>query len=154
MTIEEAKEILFENVGEGIHCPLCTQFCKQYERKLNIGITVFLIGLYLIDPNGIEFHHAKDVLQKIGGFTTSRDYSILEYWNLVERGTDFRENLRTSGMWRITGRGIQFVKGRIKVQSHAVIYDATLLGYSGEMIDVYQALGNKFSYEELMRGSK
>lgn len=102
-TIHEAKKQLRENWEQGVECPCCTQFVKLYHRKLNTGVTLFLIGLYKLDPNGGEYFHAKQVLEKIGGFTTSRDYAILEHWKLIEAmPNDGDESKRTSGYWCLT----------------------------------------------------
>lgn len=149
-TLEEAKQVLREGWAEGVECPCCTQYVKKYERKLNTGVTLFLIGLYRIDPTGQNYHHAKEVLERIGAFTTSRDYSILEYWKLIEPELNTDEEKRTSGFWKITRLGIDFVEGNESVLSHAKIFNNKGYGLTGELIDVRTALGKKFDYTELM----
>lgn len=150
-TLEDAKKLLRENWHVGLDCPACTQYVKKYERKLNTGITLFLIGLYRIDPEGINYHHAKEVLERIGAFTTSRDYSILEYWKLIEPELNTDEEKRTSGYWKITQLGRDFVEGKETVLSHAQIFNNKGYGLVGAPIDIRTALGNKFNYEELMQ---
>ena len=149
-TLSEVKQELRDKWNDGLPCPACTQNVQLFERKLNTGITLFLIGLYKLDPTGEHYHHAKEILAKIGGFTTSRDYSILKYWELMQASLNDDETKRTSGYWQITQLGIDFVEGNATVLSHAKVFNKKCYGLTGEQIDVKTALGNKFDYTELM----
>jgi len=149
-TLQEAKSHLRNNWNEGTECPCCGQFVKLYERKLNVGITLFLIGLYKLDPQGTSFHHAKEVLKQIDAFTTSRDYSILEYFKLIRSMPNTDNEKRTSGYWQLTQLDKDFVLDNAEVPSHVRIFNNKSYGATGAMITIREALHNKFNYDELM----
>lgn len=149
-TLHEAKKELRENWEQGVECPCCTQYVKLYHRKLNTGITLFLIGLYKLCGPTENYFHAKQVLEKIGGFTTSRDYAILEHWGLIKAKPNEEDpSKRTSGYWALTEKGFDFVIGAKPVMSHVKLFNNKFYGFTGKMISVREALGNKFDYEEL-----
>jgi len=149
-TLQEAKSHLRNEWNKGTNCPCCGQFVKLYERKLNVGMTLFLIGLYKLDPQGASFHHAKEVLKQIGAFTTSRDYSILEYFKLTQSMPNTDDDKRTSGYWKLTQLGREFVLDRAEVPSHIRIFNNKSYGVTGSRITVRGALSSKFNYDELM----
>ena len=81
------------------------------------------------------------------------DFGKLALWGFSkERAKDPRDTTRrTSGVWRITQRGIEFVCGVLRVPSHVWIYNNQSLGFTGDSISVLEALGRRFDYAELMR---
>lgn len=152
-TLEEAKQFLRENWEKGAPCPCCTQYVKQYKRKLNSGMAYVLIAIYNIDKTLEDDHYfemAKVLVSKgIGGINL--EYAKLAYWGLTEAqpGND-DPTKRTSGMWRITDRGRRFVEGKIAIPKHVKTFNSKFYGYSDETITIREALGEKFDYEELM----
>lgn len=144
--LKEAKQFLRANWEKGTKCPCCGQSVKLYKRKFNAGIAVFLIKLHKATKNG-NFIHASEVLNG----TKSLDYSIAVHWGLIEGDSEEVDGKRQSGMWRITEKGSQFVKNLRNIPSHIHIYNNTFVGFGEETIDIEQALGDKFDYEELMK---
>jgi hypothetical protein len=61
---------------------------------------------------------------------------------------------KRNGYYRITGRGLMFAEGKLKVHSRFMIFNNTFQGFKGEEIDVKNALGSKFNYDELMLNAK
>lgn len=80
----------------------------------------------------------------------SREEGKLRYWGLIEESPIEREDGGRAGWWRVTAAGTDFVLGRSTVQKYARIYDDRLLGLVGDWINIYDALGDKFNYDELM----
>lgn len=152
-TIEEAKKFIADNSESGCSCPVCDQYYRLYRRKLNTGVALFLLGLYKIQKQSVfsEYTHAKEVVKKIGAYTTSRDYSILEYWGFMKPEPNTDDRKRTSGNWLITSIGRMFVENKISVASHALILNGKLVGWSDTTINMEKALGNDFNYWELMK---
>lgn len=153
-TLEEAKELLKselrEELSKGARCPVCTQFSKMYKRPLYGTIAQDLIRLYRACEFDSNFYH-------IGEFSSRKasgggDFAKLVYWGLVEEKEKDEDDTttRTSGYWRITGKGELFVQGEITVPSHVKIYDGRCLGLTGEQVSIKDVLGDKFDYEELM----
>jgi hypothetical protein len=53
-------------------------------------------------------------------------------------------------MYRPTERGIAFAEGRLSVPSHVDLLCGEVIGFWPDAVDVRDALGDRFSYDELM----
>jgi len=147
-TLEEAKRWLRANWDEGVHCPACGQDVKRYKRKLSSGMATALIRLYhKSGGNTLEWVHISELQPLNGG-----EFAQLKRWQFIDEHLNEDETKRTSGTWRMTNRGIDFVRGKIKARSHVWTYNGKTVGWSDEHITIQQALGDKFNYTELMRG--
>lgn len=147
MTLAEAKVELRQLVDGGHECPLCTQLAKVYRRKVNAGMARSLIEMYRVGGLEREWVH---VPTQIGA--RSREEGKLAYWGLVEEETAKREDGGRAGYWRVTEKGVQFVRARIKVPKYARVYDGRCLSLTGDEVTIREALGSKFNYDELMAG--
>ena len=85
-----------------------------------------------------------------GNKTGGGDFAKAAYWELIESTANEDDSKRTSGMWRLTGKGRMFVRGAITVQSHAFIYNGKTQGFSETRTGIRQALHQRFDYNELM----
>lgn len=146
-TIQEAKQHLRDNFKTGTECPCCGQFVKQYKRRLNSGMAIFMINLYRLGGE-LNFVKLADVLHCRE--TTGYDYSILKHWNLIEQSENHDPEKKDAGQWKLTPAGVGFVKNFIKVSSHIKLYNKKVLGFDGEPINIVSALGKRFDYSELM----
>lgn len=148
-TIKEGKQFLRENYGKGCVCPCCNQFVKLYKRKLNTSMAHTLIRLF---RKGEEYYHITDILGVKYGVGTGSELSKLVHWELVsELEKDPKDTrTRTSGFWKITEKGKKFVQNELKVPMYILLYNSQLRGFTGREIDIFEALGNKFNYRELM----
>lgn len=151
-TLEAAKKMVKAHADEGVECPCCTQYVRKYKRKLNSMQAYGLITLVREfrkakaagESTWIEFkpkHKARD-----GG----GDFAKLRHWGLVEQQTNEDDTKRTSGFWRPTEKGMEFVDKKIKVASHIFIQTGVVKGFSESEIDIEGALNEKFDYKELM----
>lgn len=87
----------------------------------------------------------------------------LVHWRLVEsmpgetRGAEVgvasEGRGRTSGFWRPTPAGVEFVRRTSSVQRVAVLWDNHLEGFEGEDVKIDQVLGDHFDWRELMSAS-
>lgn len=146
-TIKEAKAFLRANFNDGVKCPCCAQMVKLYKRKIHYTMAVELIRLYkLSNGNNKYFHYLEIRLEN----NTSGDFAKLAYWGFIEEQINESTNKKTSGSWRITTKGKHFVKGLIKVPSHAHVYDAVARGFSKNLVGIEECIGKKFNYKELM----
>lgn len=143
-TIEAGKRWLLARVDHGDHCPLCGQMAKVYKRKINATMARTLITLWNVAER--DFAHGPS----LPGDT--HEISQLVWWGLVEEESRARPDGGQAGWWRITDAGISFVMGTASVPKYARIYDGRRLGHEGDPVDIKDALGTKFSYEDLMRG--
>lgn len=151
-TIQEAKDFLRKSVDDnkGVSCPCCGQLVKVYRRKLTSSMARALIAMYSYQATGPwEAVHVTnfDLPAFRGG-----DWAKTRLWGLSEEIPNKDTKKRTSGYWRLTEKGRQFVRGEISIPSHKIIYNGKMIGESEEKISIKQALGNKFDYQELMTG--
>lgn len=149
-TLKQAKDVLKEGYEKGVACPCCDQHVKMYRRKLTSSMAWVLIMMYRDDLT--EFSHIEDYLKKKDIPSGVRgDFPKLRYWVLIEKEEVKREDGSSrNGNYRLTDKGIQFVKGLIKVPKYVKIYNSKSRGYAGDDININDALGEKFNYNELM----
>ena len=58
--------------------------------------------------------------------------------------------IKSHGLWRITDKGISFVLNTSHVCEKVKLYNNQAWGFDGSLINIKQALGNKFDYSELI----
>ncbi len=150
-TLAEAREHVMQQRWRpaGTPCPCCDQLAKVYARKLQGAMVRWLI--YLARYSGTErIWVSVNELPARGG-----DYAKLLYWGMVECQQNTDQTKRTSGLWRPTEFGLQFIHGDVQVPSHVLVYATGSLGWKegAELVDVHEALGSKFDYQELMHGT-
>jgi len=159
-TIKQAKIHLRENFDEGTDCPCCGQFVKRYKRRLSASPTACLVILYRLHKkheSWERFFHIKEIGQAtttypfkggIGG-----DFAKGAWWGLIEEMEKDPEDetKRTSGFWRLTKKGRRFVRGKATITKYCLTFDAKVLGFTGDQIDVHDCLTHKFNLKELMK---
>lgn len=82
--------------------------------------------------------------------TSCREVSKLAWWGLVVEEPTLRPDGGRAGYWKVTEKGEQFIKGQIKCQKYAHVFDSKVLGHDGEMTGISEAIGSPFHYNELM----
>ena len=80
------------------------------------------------------------------------DVAKLEYWGLLEEERGVRPDGGRAGYWRVTLRGEDWLHGKVEVPKYARVYDGRMLSLTGPSWSVFEALGKKFDYRELMSG--
>jgi len=129
-------------VNGGAICPCCSQFVKVYKRKINSAMAKALVDLYK-EGKTFKFVHGPTV-------TTCREVSKLSWWGLVVEESTLRPDGGRSGYWRVTKKGEQFIKKQIKCQKYAHVFDGKILNHVGDFINIEDAFGSPFHYNELM----
>ena len=124
-------------LDKGVHCPCCGKFNKRYRRKLNRGIALSLIRMY----RGYQYGWV-DVSRAFP--KSGREEGKLVWWGLAE------ENPDKKGTFRVTSRGVAWLKDTLHVPSHAIEYQGICERLDGDLIDVSWSLGEPFDYFELM----
>lgn len=152
--IESLKSSIFtkEKMKEGCKCPVCNQNVKMYHKKIDSQMAFFLIKLYRLTKKNPfkQYFHVQDdinVTMKVGGA-----WAKLRYWELIEEQPKDESDTtkRTSGMWKITSKGIMFVEKSLKVPKYVKLYNQTFYGYEGDRVSIDESLNEKFNYRELM----
>jgi len=143
MEVSEARKDLLNQLDVGVECPCCGQFAKEYKRKLNSAMALYLIRLYKLTEG---YHH----ISEIDGANRGGDFAKMKYYGFIEEEINEDTSKRTSGVWKITPEGRAFALNESTVTSHFRVYNGELLGFTGEQINIIEALGQHFNYEELM----
>lgn len=155
-TLEEAKQWLRARFEDGAECPCCTQFVKLYKRKLNssMALAAVYIYKYFQSHQSAEWLHVPSYLSRITTGATVRggDWAKLRYWGLIEDQKGVRtDGSERVGNYRITNNGKLFVAGDLRVPKHMFLYNGELQKRRDtETTSIEEALGEKFSYSELM----
>lgn len=141
--------LTFPDKTAGYRCPCCGQFVKEYARKLNSSMARVLILIY--QSGNFEYLHVEDFLKKLNRGDLRADFHKLRYWGLLKKKIENREDgSARNGFYKISPLGIMFVEGKLTVNEKILIFNNEFKGFTGNQINIHQALGNKFSYKELM----
>jgi hypothetical protein len=82
----------------------------------------------------------------------SREVHKLAYWGLAvsDREQTVEEGKKATGLWQPTPKGLEFVKGKTRVADYAITYNGKVEGFEGSGVAIWETLGKKFNYQELM----
>lgn len=156
-TLEEARSDLQARLDRGAQCPCCGQLAKRYRRKLNSGMAYWLCRLVVKYRSVQGWMHVSEIGQgSIGNHKSASeiggDLAKLRYWGLiVARPNEDDPTKKDSGYWKPTASGIAFASGKLCVPKYVRVFDGNPLPPEGAAITIYQALNNRFDYQELMR---
>ncbi len=156
--LEAAKLFVQQNLRNGVSCPCCNQYCKLYKRKLNATMALALVMIYTHfkqHPHHTWLHVSAFLVKvKHDSTIAGGDVVKLRYWGLLERAAGDRDDGSDRvGRYKITAIGNQFVEGKIAVPRYVYLYNQRLFRLSEEMTTIQEALGDRFNYGDLMKGS-
>lgn len=152
-TLQDAKIIIANKIQEGINCPCCGQYCREYRFGLSEKAAMLLLNLCRATLiTGDEFIHIDRLADiskiKIKGGTS---FSILSWWGLIEERQNFNEEKKTSGFWKPTELGWQFARGKTKIKEYAYTFDGTIRHRENDKdISIKDLRWKRFDYSELM----
>lgn len=149
MPLAAARAQVLRLRADGVGCPCCGQFAKVYRRKVNSSMARGLIAAW--HAFGTDFGYLQDV-RRASKATDNREEPKFRYWGLMEEEPSLRPDGGRAGWWRVTPRGVAWLKREISVPKYALIYDGDLLGFEGEHVYITDAIGTKFNYADLMAG--
>lgn len=149
MDLKQARKLVEElrQQKNGGQCPCCDQVVKNYQRAFNKEMARFLIALARGHEEGAEAVHAGDC-----GFRGG-DYAKVMYWSLAENLPSDMAHKNRSGMWVLTEKGVQFLRGDITIPKYAVMFNRKFLRYDGSDIrfsDVWEQ-DEGFDFQVLMQ---
>jgi hypothetical protein len=134
-------------------CPSCGQTVKLYRRTIHSTMARQLIAIY---RKGGTYRRAwVEVPELIKGMRGAGggDYAKAAYWSLIEQRPGVREDgSARTGWYRVTIQGEAFVRGLLKAQRFALVFNGQVHGFDGPLVNIRQCLGKKFDYNDLMAG--
>lgn len=131
------------------NCPTCGRYSKVYHRQIHLSIALQLIQLYKLGGHE-KFIHTHKLLAK--GTSGVGDFSKAKYWQLITEKKHEPDDKKSSGFWRLTDLGLEFVLKKARIKKFAVVYDDRVIDAVGRLVSIEDCLQNKFSYQELMDG--
>jgi len=151
-TLSDSKMELNVGLEKGITCPCCGQFAKRYKRNLSASMCYALILIH--KSRNSDFFHVSDYFHEKGlKISSVADWSKLRHWGFIESKAELREDgSDRNGYYKITDRGINFVRRRITAPAHAFIFNNKVKALADERVDIETALKKKFDFQELMFG--
>lgn len=153
MTTETKDSAFMDRVkmGEKFNCPCCGRYAQVYRRRIHHSVARQL-GDMMALGGGRErrFVHASILIPH--GNTGTGDIGKAAYWGLIEKMKHVSGQQKSSGYWRLTGHGVDFVEGRVKIMAVALVFDDEVIGFDGKEVSFLECLDVKFDYTKNMEG--
>lgn len=152
-SLAEAKQHLRDNWKKGCECVACGQTVKLYNRALTSSMAY---GLWLV-RNTIHssstdgYFHVENFLKNLTCPPSLRgDFPKLRFWGFIEQKVPNVSDVSTSnGLYRITEKGLEFLKGQMQVPASVLIYNNKFIGFGTKQTTFHEALKKKFNINEL-----
>lgn len=141
-----ARDWLLSRLREGERCPLCTQRAQVYRRAINARMVAALVALYRAGAAD-DWVHLPTLVPNSG------DPAKLRYWELIEEELITRPDGGRAGFYRVTERGVAFLRGSTAVPRWALVYDGRLLGFEGETVRIADCAPKGFDLGDLLAGA-
>jgi hypothetical protein len=130
-----------------VRCECCGRMAKIYRRKIHYALARQLIRMYKMGGDKEYIHVTALIMPSVAG---PADFTNARYWGLIEPAYHVPDEKKSSGKWRLTQKGVDFVQNKITLPEYANIFDGHLRELEGEQINIKDALGTKFNYLEMM----
>jgi hypothetical protein len=128
-----------------MRCPACSRLVNISVHRLNDGLAWWLYQLVSFWRLDDRWYDYKELRDRGGAGATS--YALLKWWGFIESSGDREEDGRSSGLWKPTQAGCDFVDGLTRAPEYVLVFNNTLYGNSSAKIDVYQALHTRFRWD-------
>ncbi len=156
-TVAEARRSLRKQQKTGAKCPCCERFSKTYKRSITSAMAVALILIkkhFDNDKKKRKWLHVEDYLKTLNIPSSIRgDFSKLCHWGLLSKLDGNRHDMnKRTGYYTLTSAGIAFVQRKRKVSLYITFRNNKPIYRSKILIDIREALDNKFNYKHLMAG--
>lgn len=145
---DEPQQPVKDKYDLGCRCAACGSYLKRYKRTLNSSMALTLIHLYKAGVR--DYVHVERWLSE-NGHPRSGDFHKLTLWGLLDKLVEDRaDGSQRNGFYKLNGRSILFIEGKLKVQKYAVILNGNFQGFEGEEVSINQCLSVKFDFNKLM----
>ena len=148
--LSDARKWLQQNLDDGVRCLCCDKYARRYYRKFNSTMARSLLWLVQAwESNAQGWIDVPKMAPR--QIVRSNQLPTVRWWGMVERPDNSDgKDVKHSGFWKPTPKGVDFVYKRIMVPSTAVTYDGCVEKMEGEPISIEDALGTHFSYSDIM----
>lgn len=148
-SVERARRVLLDNLADGVICACCNRLARSYREPIDSGMARSLIWLVR--------HYARNRGPWVEVRAVAPTYVLrsakmgkLRRWGMVITWDDKPDDGRKrAGLYKPTRRAFDFCLNRIRVASHIITVNDEIVGVSDTMVNIQQALGKKFNYDEI-----
>lgn len=130
-------------------CRACGRHAQVYNRSIHFTTAWQLIRLYRLG-GAYGFIHASRLIPP--GQTGTGDLGKAKYFGLIEQKGHDEGKKKHSGYWKLTERGVLFVRGNIPIEEFVGIFDDKVISKATKLVNIQDCLGKKFDYQKLMEG--
>ncbi len=140
-------------------CAACDQDVNVHKHKVTWAQATALAVLVDMYEDTPGYHHISDIKRQTRFRSKKPElilshFSVMAKWSLIEDEPNFTDpEKRTSGMWRPTQRGIDFVYNQYLISKYLWTFDNRIMYESPETTSIKGATGEQFSWPE-MQGIK
>lgn len=129
-------------------CPTCGRYAQVYKRRIHAAVAKQLIKMYNLAFD--DYIHARELI--LDGLTGTSDLGKAKYFGLVIQKENHDDGLKSNGFWKLTTRGIDFVKNGLQIPEYVLVFDDKVIGISETTVNIEDCLSGKFNYRDLMNG--
>lgn len=157
-TLSDAKAVFMDKLErlEGASCPCCDRYAQKYRKQpTSTSMACLIIFDRFVGGDISNFRHISELNRHnplFGGLDGA--WALLSKWGFIQEKPRVDKYIgpggKTSGFWRLTAKGRQFVNREIKAPRYVLVFNSEILGWSREQWSADDFLKHKFSYAELM----
>jgi hypothetical protein len=129
--------------SEVVRCECCNQRMVAYTYNLRLACVRALQNLTLLTKSGGEFIHTTQFVP-VGLHVVSQ----LVHWGLAEQSSDYVPEKKTSGLYRPTEGGEQFIGGAVGVPARLVQYMGEIIAFCGKIVTIDECRA-RFDYRDI-----
>jgi len=146
-TLEQAIKYVQDNVAEGVDCPACGVYAREYPWQFYSTAAHGLICLYRL--GGAEDYVFTGDLHELG-YRGKGDCTRWRMFGLAEEDRKRKSATGRAGYWKLTKLGVDFIEGRATIPQTVYAVHSKPMRSEGEQRTIWQTLNKKFDYDELM----
>ena len=133
--------------GSGGYCPCCDRWGKISSFGLTETHAMALLWLSRA-PNQDGWVDVPPIAPQ--WLLRGKNYQSMSKWGLIEKGSRTRSETKSDGLWRVTEKGMRFIRGEIPMPCKAYIYNNEVEGWDENEVFFRELFGRKFDYESVM----
>lgn len=133
--------------GDGGHCPCCKRFGKYNGFTITHKNAQALVWIYQSAAVDGWVNTAKNAPRE---FMRAKTFTNMRYWGLIEAHPNDRKEVKGSGYWRITQKGVDYIHGKMRLPKKVFIYNRKLVGYGEQQVYFKECFKEYFNLEEAM----